>query len=349
MTLPHSQSQRSVVLGVLRRRAVQWLVVVGVLLGWRAGASAQPAARDQPPGKPVVLATVDGQPVYAGEVAALLVAIPRSDKLPPRQRARVEAQLLEQLIDRRLVVRYLRRHDQAISQHHIDAAIRDVRAKLAERKTTLAKHLARQGITEAALRADIAWRMNWQRYTQQRITDAVLEKYFDDHRADFDGRQVRVQHLLLQMQDSADPTARDQLATRAAGIRQQIVAGRLSFDDAVRQFSQGASKDKAGDLGFIAREGAMPEPFAAAAFRLKVGEISPPVPTTFGVHLIRCTEIKPGENGWKDVAGRLRSAVVQRGFRKIVETERPRVAVEFTGRGAYLDPETGQLVAPQVE
>ena len=350
MNHPQSLLLRTSSLGRFNCRRYAWFVAAAVSLSViGAAAAAQPPPRNQPAMVPVVIATVDGQPIYGGEVAALMAAIPRSNKLPQLQRVRVEAQLLDQLISRRLVVFYLRRHDQTLSKHQIDAAITDLSGKLTERNLTLAEHLAQQGITEAALRADIEWRMNWQRYTEHRLTDTVLEQFFDDHRADFDGRQVRVQHLLLKKPENGDDATIDKLVSRAADLRQQIIDGHISFDDAVRQFSQGASKAKAGDLGFIAREGAMAESFAAAAFRLKAGEISPPVRTTFGVHLIRCTDIKPGGNRWNDVTDRLRSAVIQRGFHKIVESERQRVTVEFTGRGSYINVETGQPVAAQIQ
>ena len=54
------------------------------------------------------------------------------------------------------------------------------------------------------------------------------------------------------------------------------------------------SKARGGDLGTFPRVGAMVEPFAKAAFELQPYQISNPVETQFGVHLILCTQVTPG-------------------------------------------------------
>jgi len=68
------------------------------------------------------------------------------------------------------------------------------------------------------------------------------------------------------------------------------VRGGMTFEDAVKQYSDDAgSADRMGSLGKFARD-AMDPAFGAAAFALKVGEISEPVETPFGFHLIKRTQ-----------------------------------------------------------
>ncbi|NIP86218.1 MAG: hypothetical protein GTO03_11885, partial [Planctomycetales bacterium] len=96
---------------------------------------------------------------------------------------------------------------------------------------------------------------------------------------------------------------------RAQQIRREILDGKITFADAVARYSTGPSRREGGQLGFIGRQGPMDEPFSAAAFALGKKEISPPLVTRFGVHLIQCLEIKPGTKTWTEVVDALRKAV----------------------------------------
>ncbi|MDH3719270.1 MAG: peptidylprolyl isomerase [Planctomycetota bacterium] len=297
----------------------------------------------------VVMATVDGAPIYQGEVDQELAVLLRNKKLAADDRARAEAHFLNQLIDRRLLLRYLKRRDQTISPQLVDSEIKARTARLEQQKVSLEDRLQALGFTKQALRTDIEWRMSWKRYIDRRITDDVLQQHFDKNRRQFDGTQMRVRHILLRGKTSADNGADTTHVTLAQQIRRDILEGKTTFPQAVTEHSTGPSKKDGGDLGFISRQGQMVERFAAAAFELDKDEISPPVVTRFGVHLIQCVEIKPGTKKWADVADQLRSAVIQRGFQKIAAAERPRAKIEFTGKGAYLDPHSGELVRPDTK
>jgi peptidyl-prolyl cis-trans isomerase SurA len=70
-------------------------------------------------------------------------------------------------------------------------------------------------------------------------------------------------------------------------IRKEVTTGKLAFDVAAGIHSQDpGSKDNGGELGIVGRDDLVPE-FAAAAFRLQNGEVSPVVKTKFGYHIIQ--------------------------------------------------------------
>ena len=82
----------------------------------------------------------------------------------------------------------------------------------------------------------------------------------------------------------------------------------------------------------------MPEDFSQAAFALKTGEISEPIVTSFGVHLITVLEEKPGTKTWRDVESELRPAVTLYLFRWIADKERPTAKIEYpTGHLVIVD------------
>ncbi len=231
----------------------------------------------------------------------------------------------------------------------MDAEIKARKAQLEQQKISFEDYLQGLGITQEALRTDIAWRMSWKRYVDRQITDQLLERHFQRNVRQFDGTQLRVRHVLFGGPGSADKDQRPIILQRAEQVRRDIVQGKLTFPQAVAEYSTGPSKKDGGDLGFISRHGQMVEPFAAAAFALQQDEISPPVVTPFGVHLIQCVEVKAGNKQWTDVADQLRSVLIQQGFRKIAAAQRLRAKIEFTGQAAGADPKSREVVPPQAD
>ena len=71
-----------------------------------------------------------------------------------------------------------------------------------------------------------------------------------------------------------------------ADYRQQIVAGERSFEEIASELSDCSSAKRGGDLGPLGR-GQMQKPFEDASFALAVGELSTPIFTDSGVHIIK--------------------------------------------------------------
>ena len=132
-------------------------------------------------------------------------------------------------------------------------------------------------------------------------TEERLATYFAAHRRDFDGTQLVVSHILFRPSAAGEKPTEEPLK-QAEKIRGEIIAGKLTFADAARKYSAGPSRKDGGRLGTIGRHGPMDESFSRAAFALEVGQVSPPVKTSFGVHLIRCDQTKPGERNSRTFA-----------------------------------------------
>ena len=135
----------------------------------------------------------------------------------------------------------------------------------------------------------------------------------------------------------------DAARQRAAEIREEITSGKLSFEAAAEKYSQAPTAKWGGDVGFITRHNMMPEPFAQAAFGLQPEEVSPPVVTSFGVHLIKCAEVKEGKKQWTDVRDQLLPACTRYLFQWIAGRERGGATIEYTGSGPHFKPGTKEL------
>ncbi len=233
-----------------------------------------------------------------------------------------------------------------MTEEELDAAQAKVVTQLEAQKTTLERFLSDRHLTRDAFRKQLAWQLLWERTMEKQLTDDVLEDYFDDHRKEFDGSEVRASHILLRAAKSNDPAVLNTTLKTAAALRAEIEAGKYTFAEAAAQFSSGPSREKEGDVGFFPRHGLMVEPFSRAAFGLPIGEISQPVLSPFGIHLIKVTEIKPGKKAWTEVREELKPPAAQALFDKLAKIERDKAKIQFTGAWPHFKPDTRELVLP---
>ena len=91
--------------------------------------------------------------------------------------------------------------------------------------------------------------------------------------------QVRASHILVESQ------------SKALELKKEIENGNISFEEAAAENSICPSGKNGGDLGYFGKGQMVPE-FEKAAFSLPVGEVSNPVKTQFGYHLIKVTAQK---------------------------------------------------------
>jgi len=117
------------------------------------------------------------------------------------------------------------------------------------------------------------------------IPESDLRSYFDQHKAEFQtsGRASLSVVILPKVITAADTAA---ARAHAEALRDEIVKGAKFEDVAKRESADTASGQNGGDLGKHGRNFYVPE-FEKAAYALKVGELSQPVLTPFGYHLIR--------------------------------------------------------------
>ena len=287
-----------------------------------------PAAEPQSERAAAVLATVDGQPVTDRELERELARVVRQRELTPAALRQLRETTLAQLIDRLIASKYLEQNGFGANAQEIDRELQRIRKRLEQQQLTLDQYLQRSGLTTGALRQTVAWQIAWPRFLEHHLTDQNLERYFQQHRRDFDGTEVAVAHILLRVESPADAQQQAAAIDAADKLRSRILAGELTFAEAAQLHSVAPTATGGGRIGSIGRHQPMPEPFSQAAFALEPGKISPPVVTAFGVHLIQCLEIKPGTKRWQEGRSELESAVTQYLFRWVADRQRPQSKIE---------------------
>ncbi len=321
--------------------SVGFAVCLPAAVGGAQKQGEQPASSQSPP----VAAMVNGEPIYLGTLEAKYIEIAKQQGLSSKLSDQTKAELLAHLVKRRLIVQALERDKTLVKPEELDRQQDQAAARIKkEHGVTLEKFAQMNGSTTESLRKELFWKLAWNRYLDRNLADA-LEEYFDKHKKDLDGTEVRASHILLRPERYNETTA--QIVARANRIRQEVESGKITFEEAAVKYSAGPSRHKGGDLGFIPRYGVMLPDFASAAFELEKGEISQPVTTAFGTHLIRVTDIKPGNRQWTEVIPRIKTLASIDLFDEFAEREMKQAKIEYTGKTPYLKQGTEELVVPR--
>ena len=147
-----------------------------------------------------------------------------------------------------------------------------------------------------------------------KITDDEIETYYKGHEEEFTNPEsAKARHILLKVPEGADEKAWKEAESKAKDIKKKLENGE-DFAELAKKYSDDpGSKNKGGDLGFFTKGRMVPE-FESAAFSLKPGELSDPVKTNFGYHLIEVQE--------KKAASTKTLAEVQAQIRQTLQTEK---------------------------
>jgi peptidyl-prolyl cis-trans isomerase D len=120
-----------------------------------------------------------------------------------------------------------------------------------------------------------------------KLTDAQVKEYYERHKSDhFNAGEIHVRHLLVAVPPGSPEAAWEQARVKAAAAAARVRAGEDFAAVAAEVSDDPASGRNGGDLGWAAR-GRFDPDFEAVAFALKEGELSDPVKTVYGYHIIR--------------------------------------------------------------
>lgn len=119
----------------------------------------------------------------------------------------------------------------------------------------------------------------WVQLMQDKVTDEAVRAWYEKNIAEAPAEQeAHARHILLESEEQAKKVAAE-------------IEGGKSFEDAAKEYSRDPGSPDDGDLGFFRKEEMVPE-FAEAVFAMKPGEVSGPVQTQFGWHVIQLVEFR---------------------------------------------------------
>jgi parvulin-like peptidyl-prolyl isomerase len=269
-------------------------------------APAEPAAPPAPAKAAVIpdpVAIVEGHEIKKAELDKALgnvlaaQGIPAS-QLPDDQRLQGYHMVLDNMIIERLIAD--RSEKEKVTPEEVAAQFDKLKAKFGSDEE-LKKQLEKAGETEDKVKNGIRERLQQQHWMDAQVigktdvTDADAEDFYKKNPEQFKSpERVRASHILIAVPEDAKPEVVAQKQKAAQAIADRVKKGE-AFDKLAKELSEDPSaKENSGDLDFFTKEQMVPE-FANAAFSMKKDEISNPVRSSFGFHIIKVTDHKDAE------------------------------------------------------
>jgi peptidyl-prolyl cis-trans isomerase C len=208
-----------------------------------------------------------------------------------------------------------------VKQEAIDSQLADVRKRFPS-DDQFKSALAQLNMTEVEVRAQIGRGLAIRELIDEKIaskiaiTEAQTKAYYDDNPEMFkQPEQVKASHILIKVESGAAEAQKTEARKKIESVQQKVKSGD-DFAQLAKEYSEGPSKTRGGDLGYF-RRGQMVKPFADAAFAMQKNEVSDIVETRFGYHLIKVYDKKPAQTlAYADVKERLTQRIKQEEIEK---------------------------------
>jgi len=209
--------------------------------------------------------------------------------------------LLDTLITNKIIDQEINKNGISIMEEEIEKELNEIYAYYGGQEAIL-QELEASGMGLEDLREDIIINIKIRKLLELRIeaSEDELEKYFQDNKASFEkGEQIKASHILVKEEKEAYE------------IISKINSGE-DFSDLAKEFSLDDSNSQSGgDLGYFGKGAMVPE-FENAAFALEIGELSAPVKTIYGYHIIRLEDKKTvQDNNYEDNKEQVKTAYME--------------------------------------
>lgn len=232
-----------------------------------------------------IVARINGEPVSLGEFLAAFNQLKSQQDEISQRNPKLLAELKTRALNEVLVLALVR---QEASKKKIRIAKEEVEGRLSSWKDSyppggFEDMLRKQNTTEELLRKRMADQLLVEKVTETvfgtetLVSDEEMQAHYRQRAEDF-VRPARVHALQIVV-----PSLEE-----AQKIRQEIVSSQITFESAARKYSLSPDAAKGGDLGFFSKDEKIAE--FNRAFSMAVGDISQPIQSPYGIHLLKVVE-----------------------------------------------------------
>ena len=231
-----------------------------------------------------IIAVVNDDIIIKSELDAAVV-IPS----PSEQQIR---EVLDQLINERLMTQQIQEANIEVSESDVDSAIQDILRTNNLTEADLQRAIEARNLTMGQYREDLKSQLIRLQLVRMKVQSRVVipeaeikAEYERQIRTEKQEELVRIRHLFFKWKPTASDAVRRKVIARAKAARQRVLDGE-DFVAVAKAVSQGPTALEGGELGEMNRQQMLPA-FARAIEGLETGQMSGPVETPNGVHIVQ--------------------------------------------------------------
>ena len=203
------------------------------------------------------------------------------DEFYEQMKTQAGKQVLNNMVMEKVLIKNYKVEDK-----EVDKKYDEMKKQYGDQFDTLLKQ---QGIKEETLKTGVRAQLAQEKAIEKTITDKELK---DNYKP-----EIKASHILVKDEATAKK------------VKEELGQGK-SFEELAKQYSEDTgSKEKGGDLGFFGA-GKMVKEFEDAAYKLKKDEVSEPVKSQFGYHIIKVTDIKEPEKSFEQSKADIKKELV---------------------------------------
>lgn len=250
-----------------------------------------------------VIATVNGEKVFRKDLDRRLNVLKRMNQEVTRS---TQMLVVNQLTKKVLLKQFVEGQNIEVSNEEIQGEVEKIKFFLKSgpnnSEKPLEEILESRGSSISELEAEVTRTLALSKYLDKEVSDDEKRSYFDANKNAFSGERVRASHVLIDTRKMKTDAELEGAKQKIEDIKKEIDNG-ADFAEMAKKYSDCPSAEKGGDINFFQRKGSMVEEFAKVAFSMEVGEVSEPVKTPFGYHIIKVTDREEGKDvSYEDVS-----------------------------------------------
>jgi peptidyl-prolyl cis-trans isomerase SurA len=266
-----------------------------------------------------------------------------------KQLGKEDQEVVEQFITDKLLAAEVKQSGIKVSDEEIDHYIGQIKQKNGINDEQLREALKREGVTWEKYRASIRAEVEKTEIIESQVRKKVnvtpedVERYYQLNQKKYvSDERARLRHILLMV--PGGPEGAKAAMEKVSEIRRRALAGE-DFAKLAESYSEGAGASEGGDIGWITRGSLLQEIDELAFGKLAVGEVSQPVRTSAGIHLVKVETREAGKQiAFANVREKVREEVlakaIEERFNKWLKTDlRKRHKVDVKLPGVSFRPE----------